>query len=140
MENIYRSSGWCPRVHAQFSSGVNERLNIPRHLYIINSDDNDFVFQFQNAPELVNEDIVRRITAPLEGAMMLLGQAPTLLKSYASELRALVAMLRLRLFEVLALLPPVSLESNFAALLRLLVSKSVFFYSALQSKTSLGVL
>ena len=54
--------------------------------------------------------------------MMLLGQAPTLLKSYASELRALLAMLRLRLFEVLALLPPVSLESNFAALLRLLVS------------------
>ena len=86
------------------------------------------IYLFQNAPELVNEDIVRRLSAPLEGAwaplegaMMLLGQAPTLLKSYASELRALLAMLRLRLFEVLALLPPVSLESNFAALLRLLV-------------------
>ena len=105
-------------------------------------------FQFQNAPELVNEDIVRRITAPLEGAMMLLGQAPTLLKSYASELRALVAMLRLRLFEVLALLPPVSLESNFAALLRLLVSttqdykvgKSAFFIiRCYKAKVSLGV-
>ena len=76
----------------------------------------------QNAPELVNEDIVRRITAPIEGALMLLGQAPTLLKSYASQLRALLAMLRLRLFETLTLLPPNSLEANFAALLRLLVS------------------
>ena len=76
----------------------------------------------QNAPELVNEDIVRRMTSPIEGALMLLGQAPTLLKSYANELRALLAMLRLRLFETLALLPPSCLESNFAALLRLLVS------------------
>jgi hypothetical protein len=79
---------------------------------------------FQNAPELVNEDIVRRITAPIEGALMLLSQAPTLLKSYANDLRALLAMLRLRLFETLALLPPNCLESNFAALLRLLVSLS----------------
>ena len=53
---------------------------------------------------------------------MLLGQVPALLKSYANELRALVAMLRLRLFETLTLLPPSSMESNYAALLRLLVS------------------
>lgn len=65
---------------------------------------------------------MRRITSPIEGALMLLGQAPTLLKSYANELRALLAMLRLRLFETLSLLPPNCLESNFAALLRLLVS------------------
>ena len=53
---------------------------------------------------------------------MLLGQAPVLLKSYANDLRALLAMLRLRLFETLTLLPPNCLEANFAALLRLLVS------------------
>ena len=53
---------------------------------------------------------------------MLLGQVPVLLKNYANELRALVAMLRLRLFETLTLLPPNCLESNYAALLRLLVS------------------
>ena len=73
---------------------------------------------------MVTEDIVRRLTGPIEGALMLLGQVPTLLKNYSNdnELRALVAMLRLRLFETLALLPPNCLESNYAALLRLLVS------------------
>ena len=55
---------------------------------------------------------------------MLLGEVNQggLLKPYANELRALLAMLRLRLFETLALLPPNCLEANFAALLRLLVS------------------
>ncbi len=76
----------------------------------------------QFSPELVTDDIVRRLTYPIEGALMLLGQAPTLLKSYANELIAYLAMLRLRLFETLTLLPPNSLETNYAALLRLLVS------------------
>ena len=77
---------------------------------------------------MVTEDIVRRLTGPIEGALMLLGQVPTLLKNYSNdnELRALVAMLRLRMFETLALLPPNCLESNYAALLRLLVSELFF--------------
>ena len=61
---------------------------------------------------------------------MLLGEVNQggLLKPYANELRALLAMLRLRLFETLALLPPNCLEANFAALLRLLVSGFILFY------------
>ena len=61
---------------------------------------------------------------------MLLGEVNQggLLKPYANELRALLAMLRLRLFETLALLPPNCLEANFAALLRLLVSGFISFY------------
>jgi hypothetical protein len=86
---------------------------------------------FQNSPELVSEDIVRRLSAPIEGALMLLGQAPALLKAYANELRALIAMLRLRLFETLTLLPPNCLETNYAALLRLLVS--CYFLCIIQS-------
>ena len=61
---------------------------------------------------------------------MLLGEVNQggLLKPYVNELRALLAMLRLRLFETLALLPPNCLEANFAALLRLLVSGFISFY------------
>ncbi len=72
----------------------------------------------------MTDDIVRRLTVPIEGALLLLSYAPQLIKSYANELIALLAMLRLRLFETLALLPSNSLETNYAALLRLLVSQS----------------
>lgn len=92
----------------------------------------------QNSPDLVTDDILRRLTVPVEGALTLLGQAPTLLKPYANELRALLAMMRLRLFETLALMPPSCLEANYAALLRLLVSE--FTLADGQSSTGTSLL
>ncbi|CAB4070108.1 HEAT repeat-containing protein 5B [Lepeophtheirus salmonis] len=77
----------------------------------------------QNCPELLNEDIRRRICVPVESALTLLGNVGNVLKSYQSELKALSAMLRLRLFETLSLLPPSCLESSFTPLLRLLVAE-----------------
>jgi len=76
--------------------------------------------------ELVTEDIVRRLTVPLESALSLLSlfssdKSP--LKAYAAQLRAPTAMVRLRLFEVVAVLPPACLENAYTHLLRLLVAE-----------------
>ena len=76
---------------------------------------------FQNCPELVTDDIVKRLCSPVEGALTLLSNSESILKGYQAELKALLAMLRLRLFQTLALLPPNALEGSYAQLLRLLV-------------------
>jgi len=48
----------------------------------------------------------------------------TQVRTYPAELRALAAMVRLRLYEALALLPSGLLEGSYAQLLRLLVSNT----------------
>jgi hypothetical protein len=53
--------------------------------------------------------------------LTLLSQAPVILKNYLGELKPLLAMVRLRLFETLSLLPPNCLDGSYAQLLRLLV-------------------
>ena len=78
-----------------------------------------------SCPDLVTEDIIRRLTVPLEKALDLLawledGNSP--LKSYNGALVAPAATVRLRLLEVVASLPPSCLESHNAALLKLLAS------------------
>ena len=78
-----------------------------------------------SCPDLVTEDIIRRLAVPLEKALDLLvwledGNSP--LKSYNGALVAPAATVRLRLLEVIAALPPSFLEKQNAALLKLLVS------------------
>ena len=82
---------------------------------------NDRLHFFQNCPELVTDDIVKRLCSPVEGALTLLSNSESILKGYQAELKALLAMLRLRLFQTLALLPSNALEGSYAQLLRLLV-------------------
>ena len=65
---------------------------------------------------------------------MIFLQSP--LKSY-SQLRAPTAMVRLRLFEVVSVLPPVCLETAYAALLRLLVAEFTLADSTNLTSTSL---
>ena len=71
----------------------------------------------------MTDDIVKRLRTPLEGALTLLSNSESILKGYQSELRALLAMLRYRLYLTLALLPSNSMEGSYAQLLRLLVRK-----------------
>ena len=70
---------------------------------------------------------MKRLCTPVEGALTLLTNSESILKGYQSELKALLAMLRLRLFQTLALLPANALEGSYAQLLRLLVSKLGLF-------------
>ncbi len=72
--------------------------------------------------EMLNEDTLRRLTVPVEACLNLCAQLPAVLRPYPAELKALAAMLRLRLFEAISLLPPTTLEKSYTQLLRLLVS------------------
>ena len=75
-----------------------------------------------SSSELVTDDVLRRLSVPLEACLNLCANMGPVIKAYPSELKALAAMVRLRLFETLALLPAGMLEGSYTQLLRLLVS------------------
>ena len=62
---------------------------------------------------------------PVEACLSLCAQLPPVVRAYPAELKALAAMLRLRLFEAISLMPPATLEKSYTQLLRLLVSAYV---------------
>lgn len=60
-----------------------------------------------------------------------------IIKSYGQHLKAPAAMVRLRLYETLTLLPPNSLESSYTHLLRMLVSEFTLTENPANTTTSL---
>ncbi|XP_071454591.1 HEAT repeat-containing protein 5B [Hetaerina americana] len=91
----------------------------------------------RNCPELATEDVVRRLLSPVESALaMVVGIAPVV-KSYGQHLKAPVAMVRLRLYETLSLLPPQSFEGSYAPLLRMLVGELTLSENPANTTTSL---
>ncbi|XP_030374893.1 HEAT repeat-containing protein 5B isoform X2 [Scaptodrosophila lebanonensis] len=90
-----------------------------------------------NCPELVNEDITRRLLTPIESALAMLVNLAAVLKSYGTQLKAPAAMVRLRLFETLTLLPPNALEASYTHLLRMLVSEFTLSDNAANTTNSL---
>ncbi|KAL8611166.1 hypothetical protein ACOMHN_064456 [Nucella lapillus] len=73
--------------------------------------------------DLVTEDVIRRMLAPLECALLMMGHLPNVIKMYGAHLKASAAMIRLRLYDVLSLLPPQSFEGMYPNLLRELVAE-----------------
>nr|XP_055377450.1 HEAT repeat-containing protein 5B isoform X2 [Condylostylus longicornis] len=73
--------------------------------------------------DLVTEDLTRRLLTPIESALAMLVNITSVLKNYGQHLKAPAAMVRLRLYETLTLLPPNALESSYTHLLRMLVSE-----------------
>ncbi|XP_017090384.2 HEAT repeat-containing protein 5B isoform X2 [Drosophila bipectinata] len=90
-----------------------------------------------NCPDLVTEDITRRLLTPIESALAMLVNLATVLKSYGTQLKAPAAMVRLRLFETLTLLPPNALEASYTHLLRMLVSEFTLSDNAANTTNSL---
>ena len=79
-----------------------------------------------SCPDLVTEDITRRLGVPLEAALTLLtllGSSNSPTKAYSGQLKAPTATVRLRLLEGVSVLAPATLETSYAALLRLLVAE-----------------
>ena len=79
-----------------------------------------------SCPDLVTEDITRRLGVPLEAALSLLtllASSNSPIKAYSGQLKAPTATVRLRLLEVISVLPASALETSYASLLRLLVSE-----------------
>lgn len=61
----------------------------------------------------------------------------TVLKNYGQQLKAPAAMVRLRLYETLSLLPPTVLESSYKHLLRMLVAEFTLAENPANTTTSL---
>jgi HEAT repeat-containing protein 5 len=90
-----------------------------------------------NCPDLVTEDLIRRLLTPIESALAMLINLTTVVKSYGQHLKAPAAMIRLRLYETLTLLPANALESSYTHLLRMLVAEFTLTENPANTTTSL---
>ncbi|XP_033734296.1 HEAT repeat-containing protein 5B-like isoform X1 [Pecten maximus] len=91
----------------------------------------------QHCRELVTEDVIRRLLAPLECALLMFSHLPGVIKHYGTQLKASAAMVRLRLYDVLCLLPPESFEGTYTMLLRELVAEFTLTDNPANTTTSL---
>ncbi|XP_067680006.1 HEAT repeat-containing protein 5B-like isoform X1 [Haliotis asinina] len=87
--------------------------------------------------ELVTEDVIRRLLAPMECALLMLSHLPSIIKLYGPHLKASAAMVRLRVYDVLSLLPPESFDGMFPMLLRELVAEFTLTDNPATTTTSL---
>ncbi|XP_065165699.1 HEAT repeat-containing protein 5B isoform X3 [Atheta coriaria] len=90
----------------------------------------------QNCPELVNDDIIRRLLTPIESALAMLTNISNVMKNYGQQLKAPGAMVRLRLYETLLLLPAHSFEGSYTHLLRMLVAEFTLTENPANTTTS----
>uniref|UniRef100_A0A8C5EVP5 HEAT repeat-containing protein 5B n=1 Tax=Gouania willdenowi TaxID=441366 RepID=A0A8C5EVP5_GOUWI len=88
-----------------------------------------------HCPELLTEDVIRRLMTPIECAMTMI--VPAIIKVHGAHLKASAAMVRLRLYDILALLPPKTYEGSFNALLRELVAEFTLTENSANTTTSL---
>ncbi|KOC63073.1 HEAT repeat-containing protein 5B [Habropoda laboriosa] len=90
-----------------------------------------------HCPELLNDDITRRLLTPIESALAMLTNLSPVLKNYGQQLKAPAAMVRLRLYETLLLLPSQTFEGSYTHLLRMLVSEFTLTENPGNTTTSL---
>uniref|UniRef100_A0A6Q2ZLP6 HEAT repeat-containing protein 5A n=1 Tax=Esox lucius TaxID=8010 RepID=A0A6Q2ZLP6_ESOLU len=69
--------------------------------------------------DLLNDDVTGRLLTPLACAVSLLTKLPVLIKSYGNQIKNASIVFRLRVYEVLALLPPKTYEGEGLWLLQL---------------------
>lgn len=72
--------------------------------------------------ELATDDIISRLLTPLACAVALLTKLPALIRSYSSSVRSWSLVYRLRVYELLALLPPHTYQESFGLVMNQLVA------------------
>ncbi|XP_053192170.1 HEAT repeat-containing protein 5A [Scomber japonicus] len=72
--------------------------------------------------ELVTDDVISRLLTPLACAVALLTKLPALVRSYSSSVRLWSVVYRLRVYELLAQLPPQTYQESFGLVMNQLVS------------------
>ncbi|XP_015671481.1 HEAT repeat-containing protein 5B [Protobothrops mucrosquamatus] len=90
-----------------------------------------------HCPELLTEDVIRKLMTPIECAMTMMSHIPSVIKAHGAHLKASAAMVRLRLYDILALLPPKTYEGSFNPLLRELVAEFTLTDNSANTTTSL---
>ncbi|PIO54777.1 hypothetical protein TELCIR_23851, partial [Teladorsagia circumcincta] len=76
-----------------------------------------------NQRELADDDAIKAMLLPVECALVMSSQVGTLIRSYGTKMRALISCVRVRVYQLLMLLPPKSYEHMFHSLLRELVAE-----------------
>uniref|UniRef100_A0A665WIX1 HEAT repeat-containing protein 5B n=1 Tax=Echeneis naucrates TaxID=173247 RepID=A0A665WIX1_ECHNA len=89
-----------------------------------------------HCPELLTEDVIRRLMTPIECAMTMMSHVPAITKVHGAHLKASAAMVRLRLYDILALLPPKTYEGNRGT--SLFISKNTYKLLGLQPNSASG--
>ncbi|KAG7259337.1 hypothetical protein CRUP_000675 [Coryphaenoides rupestris] len=72
--------------------------------------------------DLLTDDIITRLLTPLASAVALLTKCSSLIRSYGNRLRPVAVLYRLRLYRVLALLPPHTYQESYGVVMKELVS------------------
>uniref|UniRef100_A0A674A2M0 HEAT repeat-containing protein 5A n=1 Tax=Salmo trutta TaxID=8032 RepID=A0A674A2M0_SALTR len=72
--------------------------------------------------DLLTDDVIGRLLTPLACAVALLTKVPTLIKSYGNLIKNTSVVFRLRVYEILALLPSKTYEESFGIVLKQLVT------------------
>ncbi|XP_035024699.2 HEAT repeat-containing protein 5A isoform X1 [Hippoglossus stenolepis] len=72
--------------------------------------------------ELVTDDVIGRLLTPLACAVALLTKMPALLRSHSTSVRSCSLVYRLRIYELLALLPPHTYQESFGLVMNQLVT------------------
>jgi hypothetical protein len=86
---------------------------------------------------LITDDLLKRMLNPIENAILVLLHIPNLIKQFGPQLKASTAMFRLRLYELLLLIPIKFYEQHFKVLLRELVAEFTLTDNASNTTTSL---
>ncbi|XP_072123379.1 HEAT repeat-containing protein 5A isoform X1 [Mobula birostris] len=73
--------------------------------------------------DLFSDDVIERLLPPLESAVALSTELPSLNKSYGTPLKTASMVFRQRLYEILALLPPKTYEGSFNSILKELIAE-----------------
>uniref|UniRef100_A0A4W4DTP3 HEAT repeat-containing protein 5A n=1 Tax=Electrophorus electricus TaxID=8005 RepID=A0A4W4DTP3_ELEEL len=71
--------------------------------------------------DLLSDEVISRLLPLLSCAVALLTQLPSLVKSYGHQIKNALTVFRLRVYEILALLPPKSYEENLGTVLKQLL-------------------
>ncbi|XP_026164200.1 HEAT repeat-containing protein 5A-like [Mastacembelus armatus] len=72
--------------------------------------------------ELATDDVISRLLTPLACSVALLAKLPALLRSYGGSIRSWSIVYRLRVYELLAVLPPHTYQESFGLVMNQLVS------------------
>ncbi|CAF4841473.1 unnamed protein product, partial [Rotaria sp. Silwood1] len=87
--------------------------------------------------QLITDDLLKRMLNPIENAILVLLHIPNLIKQFGPQLKASTAMFRLRLYELLLLIPIKFYEQHFKVLLRELVAEFTLTDNSSNTTTSL---
>ncbi|XP_027038809.1 HEAT repeat-containing protein 5B-like [Pocillopora damicornis] len=90
-----------------------------------------------NCSALLNDDLTKRLLSTTDACLAMLPSLPQIIKQHGNHLKASAAIVRLRMYSVLTLLPPKSYEGSFHSLLRSLVAEFTLAENPAMTTTSL---